>query len=407
MRQLLRNLPPGVKNLVRAAVNKTIGKSPATIPRAACSAEKLPPLRTGIVGLGMMGRNHADVLHLHPFFSLAGIASARPEATKFAEDLGCRSFDSAQQMIASGELDVLVIATPHWQHAELCVAGLQAGLHVVCEKPLSVTPAQADEVLRAAEQSQRLLAVVFQSRFEPACQKTRALLSTGAFGPILRCDIVESFWRSELYYKSSPWRGTWNGEGGGVLVNQAPHILDRYVWYCGLPASVFGYCDTALHQIEVEDSASALFRHADGAHGHVHVSTNECPSTSRMMIACDRGQITIENGSARIARLADSIRMRTGANKTIFGDIECQLSDLAGAPIDYSAPELLNQFYDNLGLAVAGKAKLMVSGREAAQSVELAAAIRLSSANGRVVSLPVNRGEYDTLMAGKVGQAIS
>jgi predicted dehydrogenase len=184
-------------------------------------------------------------------------------------------------------------------------------------------------------------------------------------------------------------------------------VLDRYIWLCGLPANVIGYCDTALHKIEVEDSASALFRHDGGRHGQFHVSTNECPSISCTTIACDRGSISITNGSLQVARLNHSIREQTAISENVFGDIGCETIDLGGAPIDYSNPNLLDRFYDNVGLAIAGKEALLIPGREAAQSVELAAAIRLSSATGRAVSLPVNRGEYDSLMADKIGHSFS
>ena len=255
-----------------------------------------------------MGRTHADVLRQHPYFLLAGIASRNQDNRQFAHETGSRWFESAEEMIASGLVDIVVIATPHWEHAELTVAALQAGLHVVCEKPLAVTAVQADAVLRAAKDSKGILTTVFQSRFEPVYQRAKTLLASGELGRIIRCEMLETFWRSDAYYRSKPWRATWKGEGGGVLLNQAPHVLDRYLWLCGVPKSVTGFCDTVMHNIEVEDMASAVLRHEDGHHGYLHINTTECPWLSRTVIACDRGRITIQNGGMEVERLVESIK---------------------------------------------------------------------------------------------------
>jgi predicted dehydrogenase len=364
----------------------------------------MPVLRCAIIGLGEMGRTHANVLRRHPYFTLAAIASRQPEKQKFAEEYGCQWFASGREMIQNKALDVVVVATPHWQHADMAVAAFRAGLHVVCEKPLAVTASQADAVLRAAEAAKRVLAVVFQTRFEPIYQQAKSLLASGELGTIIRCDMVETFWRSSVYYKSAAWRATWEGEGGGVLLNQAPHVLDRYIWLCGMPESVTGLCDTVLHAIEVEDTASAVFRHAGGCHGHLHVNTTECPLFSGTVIACDRGRLTIHNGSLRVERLRDSIRSRTAMTTNSFGDIENQIEDFRGKLVN-SAPELLVRMYENVALAIAGRQPLRVPASEAAKSVELANAIILSSATGRTVSVPMDRAMYDAFIVPKVGCA--
>src|SRR5262249_15436347 len=192
----------------------------------------------------------------HPYFSVAAICSQRAEKRSIANEYDCRWFDTAAALIASNSVDLIVIATPHWQHADLAIAALRAGLHVVCEKPLTVTVTQADLVLKVAQESKQLLTAVFQTRFEPVYQRAKAVLGSGELGSIIHCEMVETFWRSNAYYLSSPWRATWKGEGGGVLLNQAPHVIDRYLWLCGMPKSVTGFCDTTLHKIEVEDTAS-------------------------------------------------------------------------------------------------------------------------------------------------------
>lgn len=367
--------------------------------------EPLPQLRCGIVGFGAMGKKHAEVLRSHPYFTLGGITST-PAQAGVSEHYGCRWFESAEQMIESGEIDAIVVATPHWHHARLSISALRAGLHVVCEKPLTVTRAQADEVLEGAKESKGVMTCVFQTRFEPVFLQAKALLTSGELGPIVRCEMEESFWRSDAYYRSNAWRGTWKGEGGGVLINQGPHVLDRYLWLCGMPESVTGFCDTALHQIEVEDSASAIFRHAGGRHGHIHLNTNECPQTSRLMISCDRGRITIEDGRMRVDRLAESIRDITKATSDSFGRIECETTGTGERFIE-APPVLLSRFYENFALAVAGKRQPAITVEEAANSVELANAIQLSSARKEAVALPLDRAAYDSFLKARLENSVS
>jgi predicted dehydrogenase len=214
--------------------------------------------------------------------------------------------------------------------------------------------------------------------------------------------MVESFWRTQAYYRSSPWRGTWKGEGGGVLLNQAPHVLDRYAWLCGMPELVLARCDTALHQIEVEDVASAMLRHANGIHGYVHVSTNEAPFISQTVIACDRGRITIEEGRVRVTKISHSIRDLTASSDRLWADLPSETRELAGDLIG-SFDELLGQFYDNFAQAVNDGASLVSPGVEGRNAVELANAFLLSSHRGVPVTLPLDRSEYEQFISRKRG----
>jgi predicted dehydrogenase len=406
MKKLLRKLPASLKKLARAMALKISGTN--QLPIAAVDQNALSflesgrPLRCGIIGLGAMGRTHADVLSGRCYCNVVGLTSQNRQKHTIADELGCRWFESADKMIQSDEVDLVVIATPHWQHAELAIAALQAGLHVVCEKPMAVTVAQADAVLEAARHSKSLLTVVFQSRYEPAYQYAKTLLASGELGPILHCEMAETALRSEAYYQSSPWRGTWRGEGGGVLVNQAPHVLDRYAWLCGMPVEVAGFCSAALHHIEVEDSISAVFRHASGVQGQIHVSTNECPSVSRLVVSCDGGRISIDDGTVQVARLGQSIREWARECSAPFGDIPRRTQKLQGASLAWSH-EVLGQFYDHFALAIAGKEPLLVSGTAGAQAVELANAIMLSSASHRTVELPIGRSDFDAFVTSKIG----
>jgi predicted dehydrogenase len=186
-----------------------------------------------------------------------------------------------------------------------------------------------------------------------------------------------------------------------VLLNQAPHVLDRYAWLCGMPERVSGRCDTSLHRIEVEDSSSAVFRHANGAHGQLHVSTNECPAVAETVIACDRGRIVIDQGMLRVTRLNRSIREATRTDSRPWGDIAGGTQELAGGLVS-SIPKLLEPFYENFALAAEGKASLVCPGEQGRDAVELANAILLSSALGQEVGLPLDRAAYEQFIESKL-----
>lgn len=396
-----------------AQINKTAHSEAVTerLPEKVSTNGSSTPhrhvLRVGIVGIGIMGRYHAAAILRHRDYKLIGVTDANTGAAqKAAEELGCKCYPSPDQMIKSGDIDTLVIATPHWHHADLAVAALKAGLNVIAEKPLTVTVEQSDNVLEAAEHATGLLAVVHQNRFEPAYQYAKKLLDAGDLGPIYRCSMTESAWRTEAYYRSSPWRGTWKGEGGGVLLNQAPHFLDRYIWLCGMPESVFAHCDTTLHQIEVEDTVSALVRHPNGAHGQIHVSTVECPPISQLMISCDGGRILIDRGSVRVTKLRGSIREETSQRLDLAPELENETTTLQTELLSEPAA-LLPLFYDNFFAAHSKKRPLMSSGLDGRNVVELANALILSSAKEQTVTLPIDRAEYAALMAQKLQTPIA
>ncbi|HSK63642.1 MAG TPA: DegT/DnrJ/EryC1/StrS family aminotransferase [Pyrinomonadaceae bacterium] len=383
------------------AVTPRIDTASATVAasEAARVTAKANPVRFGVIGLGVMGQEHARVIAANSGLELVGVTDIQANTgRKVAADLNCRWFGSDDEMIQSGAVDAIVIATPHWQHGELAIKALKGGLHVLCEKPLTVTVAQADEVLRAATESRGTFVVVHQKRFEPAYLYVKQLLDSGELGPIYRCSMIESAWRSETYYRASPWRGTWKGEGGGVLLNQAPHILDRYAWLCGMPETVTARCDTSLHDIEVEDTASAILHHANGTHGYIHISTIEAPPIARTVICCDRGRITIENGKVQVSRLRDSIRERTEHDTQLMGELE---SDTRTIQVP-GGGDALSAFYDDFVSAVQGSGSLTCPGHEGINAVELANAMLLSSAEGTAIRLPLDRRQYSEFIEAKM-----
>jgi predicted dehydrogenase len=187
-----------------------------------------------------------------------------------------------------------------------------------------------------------------------------------------------------------------------VLLNQAPHILDRYAWLCGMPETVTARCDTSLHDIEVEDTASAILHHANGAHGYIHISTIEAPPISRMVLCCDRGRITVENGKVEVAKLRDSIRERTANDTQLMGALPSETRTIQ-LPSD---GDVLGVFYDDFVAAVHGSGVLTCPGDEGRNAVELANAMLLSSAQGTSVSLPLDRQQYAEFIEKMLGREL-
>lgn len=365
-----------------------------TRPRLRATADSGPPpprVRMGLVGLGTIGREHADVLASHPSCRLTAIVSRDPARKAEVESLGALWFPDAETLFSSETVDAVLIATPHPSHADLTVAALSRGLHVLCEKPLAIRASDVDRIIAAAEAADRVVAVVFQNRANLAYRRIADDLAGGAFGRMLRVEISETYPRTGEYYSSAPWRGSWAGEGGGVLVNQAPHVLDRYLWLFGQPSAITAQTDTRAHPIEAEDTVSLLVRHADGMHGAITVTTAPSPMTSRLSVIAENGTLDYADGVLKTAH-----QTRQGA---------WERSEAVAPP--QPTADLLAALYDNFARALAGLEAPWVSAREARRSVELSNAAYLSAAGGAVLALPSDTGAFDALLARRAGQEIA
>ena len=256
-------------------------------------------VRLGIVGLGNIGKFHTGYL-------LAG-KIARCELTAVSDThapnlapvaaQGVATLSDCTEMIRSGKINALVVATPHFLHTTLGIEALRAGLHTMIEKPISAHKADAERLCAVArEHPGQVFAGMFQMRVEPRYLEIRRLLAE-ELGRLVRVNwIITDWFRTEAYYASGGWRATWKGEGGGVLLNQCLHQLDMLQWLCGQPARVRGFCQLGqFHDIEVEDSVSCHLEWANGATGVFVSSTGEAPGTNRLEIIGTRGKLVLEN----------------------------------------------------------------------------------------------------------------
>src|SRR5437868_8821533 len=229
-------------------------------------------IRFGIVGTGAIANTHAAALAaLADDAELVACCDVAPErVANFSERWGVRGqYDSAKRMLDAGGLDVVCVCTPHPQHAEPLILAAERGIHGVVEKPLTARLEDADKVLEAAEKHGTFISTMSQRRWFPAAQRIRQAIDEGKMGPrLLLGESVTEMWRDEAYYRKDAWRGRWDTEGGGVLMNQAPHNIDFLLWYMGPAEEIFGYWSNINHPyVEIEDNAVAVIRFKSGALG--------------------------------------------------------------------------------------------------------------------------------------------
>lgn len=239
----------------------------------------MTPVRTALVGCGKVGQTHALALRDLPTSHFVAACDADPaRAAAFADRYGVRPYADVAEMLRAEKIEALTVATPHPLHAAPAVAAAGHGVHVLVEKPLAATLADCDAMLAAARRAGTRLGVISQRRLYEPVVRMKAAIDGGKIGrPALGVVLMFS-WRDQAYYQSDPWRGTWATEGGGVLVNQAPHQLDLLQWLMGPIDEVTGYWANLNHPyVEVEDTAVAAVRFKNGDLGNVVVSLAQRP----------------------------------------------------------------------------------------------------------------------------------
>ena len=307
-------------------------------------------------------------------------------------------FQDAGELMSSGRVDAVLIATPHFSHVPLGIAALAAGLHVLVEKPVAVHKADALRLLAAAEAAPALVfAAMFNQRTDPRYRRLRALLQSGELGAVRRVQWTVTDWfRPHAYYASGGWRASWAGEGGGVLLNQCPHNLDLWWWLFGQPAQVRAFCGLGrYHPIEVEDDVSAFLSYPDGTTGVFITSTGEAPGTNRLEVAAERGRVVLEAGALSYWRNEEATGEFSRRTAGSFSRPEAWEVRLPAAS---DAGGQHNEVLANFAAAIAQGAPLLAPAGEGIHSVELANAMILSSVREKTVTLPMDPAEYSALL---------
>ena len=353
-------------------------------------------VRIGIIGMGNMGRFHANDLldGKVPRGELAAVGSTSPHKLEEYKEKGVQIFGSGEEMIASGAIDALLIATPHYQHTSLGVAALEAGLHIMVEKPISAHKADAERLIAAAAaRPDQVFGAMFQLRVEPRYQKIRELVQGGELGDLVRVLWIMTDWfRSEAYFQSGGWRATWKGEGGGVLLNQCLHQLDAMQWITGMPSKVRSHVGIGRwHDIEVEDDVTCYMEFANGASGAFITSSGETPGSNRFEIAGTKGRLILENDTLTLTRNEVPSDEWCKTSKIGFQKPETTVEEIPIPGADAAHATLMTNFVN----AILDGEALIAPGVEGVGSVELANVMVYSGLLNESVDLPMDGAAWE------------
>ncbi len=351
-------------------------------------------VRIGIIGMGNMGKYHADYLQAEKVNRAELVAVCSPSPGKLEKYKPLKIYDNGEKLIRSGEIDAVIIATPHYQHTTLGLAAIDAGVHLMVEKPISAHKADAERLIAAHRKKPNVVfGAMFQLRTEPRYMKIRKLIQDGELGPIVRINwIITDWFRTEAYYASGGWRATWKDEGGGVLLNQCLHQLDMLQWLCGMPSRVRGFCQIGrYHAIEVEDNVTVYMEWANGATGVFVSSTGESPGTNRFEICGTRGKIVLENSKLTFIRNEADMIDYSKTAKSAFARPDVWNIDIPFENTPAQHATLMQNFVD----AILDGAQLMVPGGDGIHSVELANVMLYSSLVKQTVDLPMDSTAFE------------
>ena len=355
----------------------------------------MQPLRFGVVGVG------AGVFSLHRAclrreeIHLVGVSDVNvASGQQRADELGCPFFAEYRALLEEAQPEAVVVLTPHPFHAPIAIDALEAGAHVLVEKPIAVQVADADAMLAGAARTGRCLGVSFQQRFRPTVRAARRLIDSGRLGQIQRVELVAVWLRTASYYRLGAWRGTWSGEGGGVLMNQAPHNLDLLCFLAGQPSRVVAWNRTTLHAIETEDTALALVEWPDSALGTVYLTTAQLGQPERLDIIGTRGALRLDPAGLVFEEAPVDLRTFVAESPEPFGKLPLNPVPVELEPGSGDHAAVYANFID----AIRGRAPLLIDGAQALRSLELANAMILSSSTGQPVSLPLDRQAYAELL---------
>ena len=339
-------------------------------------------VRIGVIGVGTMGFAHAKYLYQNRVQNgvLAALcdidAARREELIENFSDVPI--FADADELFAAKCCDAVIIATPHYFHVPLGVAAFEHGLHVLSEKPMAVQLSEANRMIKAAAESGKTFCVMFNQRTNPLFKKAKELIADGAIGQPKRLTwIITNWYRTQKYYDSGSWRATWAGEGGGVLMNQAPHNLDLWQWIFGMPKRIRAFCtEGKYHNIEVEDDALIYAEYESGAIAVFQTTTGEYPGTNRLEICGDRGKLVLENGLLKYWRLFEAEREVCFTSDQSFAKIPMEYREMSFKSNKNAHGTVVQNFVDHI---LDPQTELLSNGIEAVNEVMLANASYLSN----------------------------
>ncbi len=343
----------------------------------------------GVVGCGVIGPRHAKAVAALPNARLVAATDIVAEkATAYAETHGCDAEADLAHLLARDDIDVISVCVPSGLHAEIGVEAARAGKHLVVEKPIDISLAAADRLIEAAKSAGVRMTVISQHRFDAGLVELHRLLEEGRLGRLVLGDARVKWYRSQAYYDSGDWRGTWALDGGGALMNQGVHYTDLLRWCMGPVTEVTSICATQSHQIEVEDVALAVLRFASGAVGSLEASTAVFPGLpERLEISGTDGSVIIEDGAIVLRELMAE-RGEISAYGTKATGSAPTSSSAAADPTALGNDAHTAQIADLLAAIDEGREPLM-TGEEARNALEVVLAVYESARRKATVTLPL------------------
>lgn len=368
-------------------------------------------IKTGIIGCGKVGHMHARALkNLPESLFTAVYDNDLNRAKEFAKQYNIKAYSDIEEMVVRSGVECVNICTPHPIHADPAIKAAQAGMHVLVEKPLASSLEDCDVMIQAAKEKGVVLGTMCQRRFYPPSQRIRKAIDDGKIGKPILGTIHMLGWRDEPYYKSDPWRGTWKGEGGGVLVNQAPHQLDLLLWYMGPVDELFGYWGNLNHPyIEVEDSAIAVIKFKNGGIGNIVVSNSQNPALFGQVHVHGQNGASIgvqtDGGAMFIAGMSSITEPPMNDMWTIKGEESFlekwkkEDTDFFSKinPMDYFHERQIEDFLR----AIINGEKPLIDGEEGRKTVELFTAIYRSKRDKKPMQFPL-KPEHGTNFDGRL-----
>lgn len=341
----------------------------------------------GIVGCGMIANFHARAIADAEGAHLVGACSrSKEEYEPFAAAHGCRGFASLEEMLADDSIQAVSICTPSGLHLDPAIAAAKAGKHVIVEKPLEITTERCDQIIQACEEAGVQLSVAFQSRFHESSRLMKEAVDQGRFGKVTMGDAYVKWYRSQEYYDSGAWRGTWKLDGGGALMNQAIHSVDLLIWLMGPVKQISAMTSTLTHQrIEVEDVAVATLQFENGALGVIEATTTAYPGAlKRIEISGSEGSAVLEEEDIKQWDFANEIPSDAKVRAEMVGK-----TDTGGGAADPSAisHDGHTKIFEEAVKSINENRPSLINGHEGRRSVEVICAVYESAKTGKIVTL--------------------
>lgn len=353
-------------------------------------SQVLEKVRIGVIGVGGMGQGHCRRLAGEIEDAvLTAVCDVDPDTlSAVSKEYGVDGYANHADLLASGKVDAVIIATPHYYHPPIGIDAFDAGMHVLTEKPMAVTVGAAEQLVAKARASKKVFTIMFQKRFSGTFLTAKKLVDEKAVGELHRVSMLATGFRSQRYYDSGAWRATWADEGGGVIINQAPHELDVFSALVGLPSRVYAEVRTRLHNIEVEDFGHCIMEFSNGAVGYLCVSTDEAPGTHRIELCGDKGKILIDGSKIFLSRLdTPSLKDYALNSDSVWGSPKAQVEEVAIPSGKANHGNVIQNFVNT----ILGKEPIMIDGAVGLTELELGNAIHLSAHTGKPVDLPLDR----------------